>query len=214
MDNPDPTAVIILSELVFIETVVIIGLLATLFIKKRKRGRLLAEQAAKIKDAAEARQAELKQTFQRIPGLSDTQLTAATAAMVDQELVFYKFLVDGWYQSKPDDAANLQQAVGELLAPYSQLIPSTDAEAAEATQEEAAVPDVDDAIDALLADPEPEAAAEAPAEADPAFDLSEEAVPAFTEDETDSTPEIAEIPDDLLDADSFPDDAEKHEATK
>ncbi len=187
MDSPDPTAVIILSELVFFETTVIIGLLAYLLVKKRKHAKRLAEQSANIKESASARQAELKKTFKSIPKLSEEQLTSATRAMAEQELAFYKYLIDGWHQPNVESITQMQEAVATLLNPYAQLTPANAASAPTTEPEDALVPDVGDAIDALLADPAPEQEPEPAAETDPTFDLSEEAVP-----------EIAEIPDDLL----------------
>ncbi|NOX76825.1 MAG: hypothetical protein GXP17_09515 [Gammaproteobacteria bacterium] len=194
MDSPDPTAVIILLELVFFETIAIIGLLAYLLVKKRKRAKLLAEQFAAIKEALSTRQVTLTKTFEGIPKLTKEQLDTATQAMAEHELAFYKYLIDGWHQPRNEPITQMQEAVSELLSPYAQLTPAPVASAptAEPEKDDALVPDVDDAIDALLADPPPEQKADPVTEADPAFDLSE-----------DGEPEIAEIPDDLLGDEDF-----------
>lgn len=190
MEHNDPTAAIILGEIALILFLILAGLLTTLALKKRKK----AKQLATILDELEATQEERTQTLLKDMGMASSiaheQLKPIAEAIATEESTIKKAMITAYIKS---DTTVLDEFDGEMkkLSDYYLNVLQQNGAASSGTEEtaeeEPLIPDMDDAVDDLLASEGDEV------EADAEFDLSE------TDDLPDmEAEEIAEIPDDLI----------------
>jgi len=186
MASTDPTAIIILSEIVFAETVIIIGVAVFFLIKKRKLLKLFKSKIDNFDNNLVDRKSSLKSTYSALPHLDESGLLPIIDGLVKNESQFYKLTLDAFSKNDLTFIDNLDEQLFTLVEPYSQFIPKETLKTDETEEEESIIPDVDSAIDELLSDDTDEE------EGDPALDLSE----SIDTDKSDD--EMAEIPEELL----------------
>lgn len=189
MEHNDPTAAIILGEIALILFVILAGLLTALIIKKRKKAKQLGAALSKLDDWQEQRSQALLNRIAEASGADKEKLKAITEAIAGDELSMQKTLIMAYIKSDAAAFETLDNELDKLSGHYINAMtlkgkPATDTKAAE---EEPLIPDMDDAVDDLLA----EESDEMPIDTE--FDLSE------TDDLPDvEAEEIAEIPDELI----------------
>ncbi len=187
MANSSPTALIILSELVFILSMLLIGIGGFIIYQKKKGATLLKQVSQRIADKKAERQNALKQHFSGIPQTSEDHIDAVTNEIVSNENEFYKTIINAFVKNDLDCMEKIDAEVGKLVAPYKKLVPDGTAAPEATNSDDAIIPDIDDAIDELISDDNSDDNADA---SDPALDLSGE--------ENDPDTGIAELPEDLL----------------
>lgn len=176
MPSNDPTALIILSEIVLAETTIIIVYTLFSIIKKRSRSKYLSEMLTKVSDNKDSRKSSLKAIFKSISGLSEEKLNEITEGITLKEQEYYQSLANVLHSNKTSLYGDIVDSVNQLVKPYEMLVSgSSSGNTGNKTEAESKDYNVDSAIDELLED----------ADADPSLDIS-------------NTSEIEEIPDDLL----------------
>lgn len=203
MASTDPTAVIILAELIVFETIALIGIISYLIAKKRKRAKTLAGIIESLKQTRPEQAEKLSDKLHTIPYLTKEKADIASKEITDSKHELHELVITAFHDNNTIALNDLGNAIEKLATGYETLLPDENTgdvpPAAQkiAQQENASlVPDVDKAIDELLADDGP------PIVANPDFDLSEtEVQDEMCNDEN----EIAEIPDELLASEATPD---------
>ena len=183
MDNADPTAVIILSEILAFETIVIIGFAVTFFLKKLKTIKQLKVIINNYEKNTPKRKASLKTTYSNTLPSENKELDKIIDDLVKHELVFFKKTLESFNKNDLSSINHIEKDIHDLVSPYAQLISNEQSDVINQEKEDTAVPDIDSAIDDLLAEEADDA------EGDPALDLSQK---------IDIDEEIAEIPEELL----------------
>ena len=183
VDNADPTSVIILSEIIVIESIIIIGIVSLFFIKRKKTLSQLKSVLSDFKKNIEPRKSSLKSTYSHCPAMQSPESDKMLDDLVNQEERFVNAMLEAFSKNDTSIIKNIENEIHQLVAPYANILQIDSTEEANAETEETDVPDIDSAIDDLLADEADNA------EGDPALDLSEE---------IESDDEIEEIPEELL----------------
>jgi len=187
MASNDPTTIIILAEIIAVQTVILIGIGVFAFIQKKKKAKILEASTLAFKENSADRTQLLKTTFN---GLAGENINAITEDIVAKEVEFHRHMSNIFYKNDLAGITELDQAITDMVAPYAQLASSTTTAGDNTPKQEPNAPDVDNAIDELLSDDEEDTK-------DPALDLSD------ATSEKDNEPGIAEIPDELLNSDTI-----------
>lgn len=184
MAENDPSMSIILFEIVVAQSLLIIAFIVYSIIKKRKKSGLLNSIIVKASENVDSRK---KMIASGLSGLSDNKSGKLTEQLAQKEIGFYEYIVNALHSNKNQDLAGLKDAVDELYSPFNEVSADNDGSDGSSdndlNKEEPVIPNVDQAIEDLLDDDD----SEPEADANPELDLSDQG-------------EIAEIPDDLLDA--------------
>lgn len=184
MPSSDPTAVIILSEIIAFESIILIGLLVFFFIRKKKNIKMLKEAINTQKKNIPDRTAALKSAYSKLPQLQGDNVDGLISNLVDEETKLFHHIFDGINSLDESFINGLEKEIHVLSSAYDNILNTTSSPEDSETTEEAVVPDIDSAIDDLLAEE-----GDGDADGDPALDLS---APTESEDG------IEEMPDDLL----------------
>jgi mRNA-degrading endonuclease HigB of HigAB toxin-antitoxin module len=192
MANVDPTAAIILSEIILIETIIIIGAIALFIFKKNKMAKQLNALLNEHNNTENDRKSSLKETFSKLPNLQKNDTDSIIEIIINNEKRLFQYVLNCFAKNKLSDINNLSAEISTFVTPYTELTQKTFSQA----DEKPIVVDADAAIDELLEDADHNEAH------DPALDLSE------------AVEEMAEIPEELLSIDSkldngFAEDPEK-----
>lgn len=184
MSSQDPTLVIILSEIIIFQALVIAILIALFIVKKRKKAMLLMKITTEVSEATNKREDAIRNSLKGIPSVSEDQLKMVAQAAVKDEVLFYQYIVDTLHDNKSDQIELLKESVENLVSPYTLLATSGEGNTSiKEENEQPVIPNVDDAIDDLLGEDFDEQ------NKDPELDLG-------------GQNGIAEIPDDLLEVDN------------
>lgn len=203
MPSPGLSTIMILGEIVLIETILIILYLIYLYLKSKKKILKLNDLLESFLKDEKNRLDILSSMFHKSELIDEEKYTAALKSIIEKENLFYKYLITVLYHNDLKSLDSLSSEIQEIIKPCVELIPinkEIDAEEAEDSPEV----NVDDVMDELLSDDEPKI------ESDPALDLSESVDDTLiTENEplietTLETDEIAEIPSDLLNSADLP----------
>lgn len=192
MANVDPTAVIILSEIILIETLIIFGAVAFFIFKKNKTAKQLNALLDEHNNSENDRKTSLKETYSNLSNMQKNDIDPIIESIINNEKQFFHYVLNCFSKNNLSDINNLSAEISTFVSPYMQLTQKTSSQ----TDEKPIVVDADAAIDELLED------ADHNEKHDPALDLSEAA------------DGMAEIPDELLSIDSnsdngFAEDPEK-----
>ncbi|MDT8384185.1 MAG: hypothetical protein RRB22_07210 [Gammaproteobacteria bacterium] len=198
MASADPTAVIILGEIVVLETIAIIGFVIFFFVRKKKIKAQLGKSKSDYLKSVSDRKSSLKSSFEGTPYAQINNIDQVVDNLVEHETAFFHSILGIIEKNDGTAIGKIDDNIHALVNQYTLLIKSGDALGAETEEENPIVPDIDSAIDDLLADEADDA------EGDPAFDLSEAIV---------ADDEIAEIPDELLADDNQDESATASEIT-
>jgi hypothetical protein len=190
MASNDPTTVIILAEIIAVQTVILIGIGIFAFIQKKKKAKILEASTLAFKENSADRTQLLKTTFN---GLAGENINTITEDIVAKEVEFHRHMSNIFYKNDLAGITALDQVITDMVAPYAQLASSTTTAGDNTPKQEPTAPAVDDAIDEFLSDDEEDTK-------DPALDLSD------ATSEEDNEPGIAEIPDELLNSDTIVED--------
>jgi hypothetical protein len=186
MSNTDPSSIIILSEIIAFETILIIGLAVHLLLKKKKTIKLLKSIIAKYEKGLVERKSTLNSTYSKYLKCGSDENTKLIEDLIEHETKFFHSILDNFNRNDISIIKDIENEMHILVAPYQQLITNSESASVNINKEETTVHDIDSAIDDLLADEADDA------EGDPALDLSE------TKEAGD---EIKEIPEELLSED-------------
>jgi len=180
MASVDPTAVIILSEIILIETLIIIGVVAYLIFHKKKTSNKLKGLLEEYNNAEIDRKSSLKKTFSSFPHLEANDIDPIVENIANNEKQFFHYTVNAFSQKSLSSLDNLHAEIYTLVAPYAEF--TQKAASQPRAEDKPIIADTDTIIDELLEDTNDIE------EGDPALDLSK------------SAEEMAEIPDELLSA--------------
>ncbi|MBL1275761.1 MAG: hypothetical protein COB30_006715 [Ectothiorhodospiraceae bacterium] len=211
MVSSDPTAVIILSEIVAVETILIIGYVIFFILKKRKAAKFLKDTLDSHTNKIEGRKSFLKTTYSPISGINEGTLNTIVDDIVEKENTFIKFILETFHKGDEKALTKLTEDICILVTPYHQLTHQETPEEPE-VEDKSIIPDVDSAIDELLADNDDDddviEDTKNQSTGDPALDLSgptdsESTSTGETPDKTndssgDASSEMDEIPEELL----------------
>jgi len=192
MASPGLSSTIILSEIILLETSLIIGGGIYLFLKAREKSKKLTDSLKLFTDNESRRLAALTNTLQKPAHLNDEKYNETLKNIITNENSLFMSMVNITYQKDLDLVDKVEEEITLITKPCAHLL-SGDQQPAEEADEEEIVIDVDDAIDDLLADEDNN-----DKDKDPALDLSGESPPS-TNGEVVDDDGIAEIPSELLD---------------
>jgi len=181
MDNTDPTFLIMLSEIIALESIIIIGTLVIFFIKKKKSTNKLKVILSDYEKNTPERRSSLKETFSI--ALTSENADDVIDDLLKHEAVFFKDMLNTINKNDISKMQQLANMIHDLVGPYAKLIPNENSGQIDHEKNDPVVPDIDSVIDDLLSDEADDA------EGDPALDLSEEIGP---------KDKIEEIPEGLL----------------
>ena len=182
MDSADPTAVIILSEIVAIQAMIIIGFAIAFFIKKKKTTKQLKIIISDYDKNIPTRKSSLQSAYSNALASGSNDPDKIIDNLISHETEFLKTMLETFNKNDITSIKHIEKEIHELVSPYVQLIPDKKLESTNLDKEETIVPDIDSTIDDLLADEADDA------EGDPLLDLSEEI------EYEDETEEISEQP--------------------
>jgi hypothetical protein len=188
MAEQDPTFTIILAEIAAILLATIIIMMVTIVIRARKKSRLLSELVTRKQDSQPERQEQIQSVIKALPAVNQEKVSSISAQLFGKEADLYRDLIGIIFSRKISSLNEFDAVFDNYLQGWSQVLKESaknDNSSNTATDNEAAIPDIDDAIDELISEDTNNQ------EKDPAFDLGKN-------DEEDQS-EIAEIPADLLD---------------
>lgn len=183
MASADPTAVIILGEIVVLETIAIIVLVFFIFMGKKRIKAQISKSKSDYLKSVNNRKSSLKSAFEGTAYAQMNDIDQVVDNLVEHETAFFHSMLDVIKKNDGTGTGKVGDHIHALVSPYALLIKPGDSQDAKTEEVKPVVPDIDSAIDDLLADEADDA------EGDPAFDLSE----AIMADD-----EIAEIPDEFL----------------
>lgn len=183
MPSTDPTAVIILSEIVIIETIIILGFVIFFLVRKKRIIEKLKTALIDYEKNIPERTSFLKSVYSGSPHIQESDVEKLVNELVENETAFFRSSIGRLNKLDISSISLIEKDICTLVSPYTQLINTDKNVDKYGTEEEPIAPDIDSAIDDLLADEADDA------EGDPALDLS--ATP-----EMDG--EIEEIPEELL----------------
>ncbi len=186
MTSADPTAIIILSEIVFIETIAIIGFFIYILISKIKMIKLFKKKLDGFKKNIPDRKSSLKSLYSKISHIQEKDLEVIIDDLIDKESQFYTSTIDAFSKNDLSFIKNFDEKIYTLVKSYSQFIPQDRSPIVNEDEASTIIPNVDTAIDELLAEDKNDE------NGDPALDLSE----SMSTESADN--EMAEIPEELL----------------
>jgi len=193
MASVEMSTVIILSEIIILETVFIVGGIIYIYLKRKKINTKLRTLFKSFQDDEKNRTNVLSKLFTRPNHLKEEDYSNNLQKIITSEMIFYKYLISSIYSNNTKIFDSFNEELQNLTQAYTDLIPSPENSNSDSIDPELE-PDinVDDAIDELLADDE----TVHETNNDPALDLSEDTE--TTDDSSTSQDEIAEIPSELL----------------
>lgn len=191
MASTDPTAIIILSEIVLFETISLIGIAVFLFMKKKKAIKLLKDKLEAFNKNIPERESSLKSTYSQIPQIKEENLDPIVSTIYEHESQLYKEIVDAFSKNDLSFMSELDNKIFTLAKSYTQVILENSSAAGGKEEEESTIPDVDTAIDELLSEDSEDSAG------DPALDLSESIEAESPEEESEEESEKLEELEDL-----------------
>lgn len=183
MSSTDPTAIIILSEILALETIIIFGYVTFVFLKKKKVIKHLKEGIASYNNKIADRKSSLNKEYSNACNLQESDINGLVDVIVDNETKFLHVAIDAINGGGSANIQALTEEIYALVKPYETFSSTNNSQPEVSTDDEAAIPDIDSAIDDLLADEADDA------EGDPSLDLSEP---------SEKNNAIDEIPDELL----------------
>ena len=198
MDSADPTAVIILSEIIAIQAIIIIGFAVAIIIKKKKTTKQLKIIINDYDKNIPTRKSSLQSTYSNALTLGSSDPDKIIDDLIKHETEFLQTILETFNKNDISSIKNIEKEIHELVSPYAHLIPDKNQEPTNLDNEETIIPDIDSTIDDLLADEADDA------EGDPMLDLSEEIE---YEDETGEMPE--ELLSDNKNTDNSPEATDK-----
>lgn len=183
MNSEDPTLVIILSEIIIFQMLIIIAIISFYILKNRKKAKLLGTISTKVTEEVNDRKQVIHNSLKGLPSISDNKLKAVAQTAVKGEMEFYQYIIDLLHSNKIQPIEAIKESVENLVSPYLQLASGDGGGSSSDNTDtgEPIIPNVDDAIDDFLGDDDDDDESNK----DPEFDLSKQ-------------DEIAEIPDNLL----------------
>lgn len=183
MNSEDPTLVIILSEIIIFQMLIIIAIISFYILKNRKKAKLLGTISTKVTEEVNDREQVIHNSLKGLPSISDNKLKAVAQTAVKGEMEFYQYIIDLLHSNKIQPIEAIKESVENLVSPYLQLASGDGGGSSSDNTDtgEPIIPNVDDAIDDFLGDDDDDDESNK----DPEFDLSKQ-------------DEIAEIPDNLL----------------
>lgn len=183
MNSEDPTLVIILSEIIIFQMLIIIAIISFYILKNRKKAKLLGTISTKVTEEVNDREQVIHNSLKGLPSISDNKLKAVAQTAVKGEMEFYQYIIDLLHSNKIQPIEAIKESVENLVSPYLQLATGDGGDSSSDNTDtgEPIIPNVDDAIDDFLGDDDDDDESNK----DPEFDLSKQ-------------DEIAEIPDNLL----------------
>lgn len=185
MTSADPTAVIILSEIVALETLTIFTSIIFFIIKRRKKTKHISETLKRIDEEAQKRKSYIANVFAGKDSVPDESINAISESVITAENIFYENILKAFFSRKIQLIDEIDSHVHELTLPYEQFANISSPDNEKGKEQSPHTADVDNAIDELLTDDDDDAS-------DPALDLS------ATGSIQDNENGIDEIPDDLL----------------
>ena len=200
MDSTDPTAVIILSEIVAIQAIIIIGFAVAIFIKKKKTTKQLKTIINDNDKNITTRKSSLQSTYSNTLSSGSNDPDKIIDDLIKHETEFLQMILETFNKNDITSIKHIEEGIHELVSPYVQLIPDKNIEPKNLEDEETVVPDIDSTIDDLLADEADDA------EGDPLLDLSEEIE---YEDENEAEKMTEELLSDNKNADLSPEATDK-----
>ena len=201
MDSTDPTAVIILSEIVAIQAIIIIGFAVAIFIKKKKTTKQLKTIINDHDKNIPTRKSSLQSTYSNTLSSGSNDPDKVIDDLIKHETEFLQMILETLNKNDITSLKHIEEGIHELVSPYVQLIPDKNIEPKNLEDEETVVPDIDSTIDDLLADEADDA------EGDPLLDLSEEIE---YEDENEAEKMAEELLSDNKNADLSPEATDKN----
>lgn len=183
MSSTDPTAVIILSEIIALETIIIIAYVAFIFLKKKKTIKHLKEGITSYNEKIPDRKSSLNKKYSNACNLQENDINELVGVIVDNETKFLHAAIDAINGGGPANIHALTEEMYTLVSPYEKFSNANTPQPEDSSDADAEIPDIDSAIDDLLADEADDA------EGDPSLDLS---------DPSEKNNTIDEIPDELL----------------
>lgn len=192
MASADPTAVIILGEIIVLETIAIIGFVIFFLMRKKKINAQLRKTKSDYLKNVSDRKSSLKSTFEGTTYEQINDIDQVVDNLVEHETDFFHFILGIIGKYDETSIGKVDDNIHTLVSPYALLLKPGDSQVAKSEEESPIIPDIDSAIDDLLAEEADDAAG------DPAFDLSEA---------IEANDEIAEIPNELLSDDNKNDGA-------
>ena len=168
MDSADPTAVIILSEIIAIQAILIIGFAVAMILKKKKTTKQLKTIINDCDNNIPTRKSSLQSTYSNALALGSNDPDKIIDDLIKHETEFLQIILEAFNKNDIISIKNIEKDIHELVSPYAQLIPDKNQEPINLDNEETIIPDIDSTIDDLLADEADDA------EGDPMLDLSEE----------------------------------------
>ena len=201
MDSADPTAVIILSEIVAIQSIIIIGFAIAIFIKKKKAIKQLKIMISDYDKNIPARKSSLQSAYSNTLPSGNNDRDKIIDDLIEHETKFFKLILETFNKNDISSIKHIEKEIHELVSPYTQLTPGKSPESTNPEKDETIVPDIDSTIDDLLADEADDA------EGDPLLDLSEEIE---YEDENEAEKMAEELLSDNKNADLSPEATDKN----
>lgn len=195
MASNDPTILIILSEIIAIQAIVIIGAVSYFIVNKKKKKSLIEKSTHEFKENRTKRLELLTKIYEKS---TPKNIDKFIDNILDKELTFHTSISNIFYKDKISEFITIDKSIYEMVIPYEELSESPQKEETNTEpSSDTTVPDIDNAIDELLSE-----SLDDKNDINPALDLSGD-----TEELG-----IAEIPDELLNNDSMnPDKSNKKE---
>lgn len=194
---------LILSEIILIETIFIIAISVYFFLKSKKKSKKLKVFLESFLDDEKNRLSVLSETLKKPDFLDDEKYNTALQAIINEENLFYKHLVNIFYINNVKQMESLAAEIQKITRPCANLLAKSERLDIDEIDDIPEIDmDMDDAFDEILSDDDN---TETDIDNDPAFDLSEPAeitTELPTEEPVKTTTEkseIAEIPSNLLD---------------
>jgi hypothetical protein len=192
MASPGLSTTIILSEIILLETVLIIGAGIYVFLKAKKKSKKLTDALKSFTGKESDRLNTLTNILPKPDHLNDEKYSETIKAVITNENNIFNAMANIIYQNDLGLIDKFAEELSAITKPCANLLPGDPQPTGEAAAEEVVI-DVDNAIDDLLSDDDGN-----DPEKDPALDLSEASEPPT--DETADDDGIAEIPSELLDS--------------
>jgi competence protein ComGC len=198
MENSDPTIIVILSEITLILFVILVSILITLIIKKRKKAVRLAKAINQIQENREDRQQSLVDNISSTYSINKDTLSPLVEEISKEEEALIKSILLAHIQADINAFENLDNDFNKLSEQYISLLGlknQTGSGKSEEKDDEPAIPDVDEAVDDLLSTEETTGEVDSEFDLSDADDLDADNFPDISGDD------IAEIPENLLNTD-------------
>lgn len=200
MSNASVTTIIILSEIILIETVLIIGWIAYMLFKEKKKASNLDKLLKSFMSGTDNRKSQLAEAYKKPESITDDEYKIILQGITDSELHLFKYFIAAAYSKNTNALDALSTETQKVAMSPTAFFSEKDSPN---NQPDDSTPDVDvdNAIDELLSDDEN---IEFDEDKDPALDLSGPETQSNESIDETALPddEIAEIPSELLTASS------------